>query len=63
MKKKLIPHSDSWLYDLAFAYCMGRSFLFRMFFGWRESNQKGCVFILPKRIWHELESFGPYYTD
>ena len=37
--------------------CMGKGFLFRMFFGWRESNEKGCVYILSKRAWRELEGF------
>jgi len=64
MKKKLVPYNNSQLCDLAFAYCMGKSFLFRMFFGWRESNQKGCVFILSKRAWCELENIiKENYTD
>lgn len=49
MEKRLISRNNGWLCDLAFVYCMGKNFLFRMFFGWRESNEKGCVFILSKR--------------
>ena len=55
MKKRLIPYSSGWLCDLAFVYCMGKSFLFRMFFGWRATNEKGCVFILSKHTWRELD--------
>jgi hypothetical protein len=39
---------------------MGKSFLFRMFFGWRETNAMGCSFILSKRAWRELEEFSYY---
>lgn len=55
MKKRKI-HSDSLLCDLAFAYCIGKNFLFRMFFGWQSSANGCCVFILPKHIWRELEN-------
>jgi len=58
MKKKWISRGR--LCDLAFAYCMGKSFLFRMFFGWRETNAMGCSFILSKRAWRELEEFSYY---
>ena len=56
MKKRFIMHNN-WLCDLAFVYCMGKSFLFRMFFGWRRTTELGCVFILSKRAWRELEIF------
>lgn len=63
MEKRLISH-NSRLCDLTFVYCMGKSFLFRLFFGWRESNEKECVFILSKRVWRELENYiKERYTD
>lgn len=55
MEKRFVPYSR--LCDLAFVYCMGKNFLFRLFFGWRASNEKGCTFILSKRAWCELEDF------
>ncbi len=63
MEKRFIPYTNGWLCDLAFVYCMGKSFLFNMFFGWRKTNEKGCVFILSKRAWRELEEFiKEHYT-
>lgn len=63
MEKRFISRDNGCLCDLALVYCMDKSFLFRMFFGWRESNEKGCVFILSKRAWRELEEFiKEHYT-
>jgi hypothetical protein len=63
MEKRLISRDNGWLCDLAFVYCMGKTFLFRMFFGWRRSDEKGCTFILSKRAWCELEEFiKEHYT-
>lgn len=64
LEKRFIPYSNSWLIDMAFAYCMGKSWLFRCFFGWRLTNQKGCEFILPKNAWRELEEYiGEYIKN
>lgn len=57
MEKRFIKCSDTLLTDMAFAYCMGKSWLFRCFFGWRLTNLKGCEFILSKRAWRELEEY------
>ena len=50
---------DSIEYVGASAYCLGRSFLFNMFFGWRSTRMtdQGEIsrFVLPKKAWKEIE--------
>lgn len=55
MEKRVILLNNQLAY-LAFAYCAGKSYLFNMFFGWRESNTESCTFILSKRAWRKLEN-------
>lgn len=63
MEKRFVSRDNGLLCDLAFVYCMDKNFLFRMFFGWRETNEKGFIFILSKRAWRELEDFiKEHYT-
>lgn len=57
MEKRLVTYDNGWLWDLAYVYCMGKSSLFRKFFGLRESTPRGSTFILSKRAWRELETF------
>ena len=64
MEKRLIPYKNGWLCDLAIVYCMCKSFFFNLFFGWRSCNEQGCIFILSKRAWSELEIFiEEHYTE
>ena len=63
MEKRFVSKNNGWLCDLAFVYCMGKSRLFNMFFGWRRTDEKGCTFILSKRAWREIEEFiKEHYT-
>ena len=43
---------------LCFAYCEGRSWLWRMFFGWRKSTRGYCTFLLPKKAVKEIENLA-----
>ena len=47
---------------LCFAYCEGKSFLWRMFFGWRKTESKydgqWCYFIMSKKAHKEIEDIA-----
>ena len=43
---------------LCFAYCEGRGWLWRMFFGWRKSDRQGCTFLLPTKAIKEIENLA-----
>lgn len=57
MQKRFVTYDNGWLLDLAYVYCMGKSSLFRIFFGFRGNNAGGSTFILSKRAWRKLETF------
>lgn len=57
METRRIKHSNGHLIDRAFDYCTAKSWVWRLFFGWRESTRTDCVFKLSRRAWRELESF------
>ena len=45
------------------AYCLGKSWLFRMFFGWRMSKDKGpngqwAYYRIPRRDWEEIQKLA-----
>ena len=41
--------NDEFIADLLFIYCEGKSFLWRMFYGWRETKKDVFTFIVSKR--------------
>ena len=46
--------SDKKMQGLLFAYCEGRSALWRMFLGWRKSTRDKTFFWIPSRKVNEL---------
>ena len=67
MKKMVIYKSDNELVtDLLLMYCEGKSFLWNMFFGWRETRvlfdgSQICVFKVPRDIWQMAEKVAQRY--
>lgn len=64
MEKRYIPYNSKnggWLIDFAFMYCLGKNWLFNMFFGWRRTDLNGCEFILSKKAWKDIEDYIKAY--
>ena len=41
--------NDELVADFLFMYCEGKSFLWRMFFGWRMTKKDVYVFLIPNK--------------
>ena len=67
MKKMVIYKSDNEMVaDLLLMYCEGKSFLWNMFFGWRESKvlpngSNLYTFKVPRNIWQMAEKVAKRY--
>lgn len=56
-----ITHEEDALKIACFAYCEGKPFWWRWFYGWRLTDREGCVFILTEKAWINL--FEIVYGD
>lgn len=67
MKKMVIYKSnDEMVTDFLLMYCEGRSFLWNLFFGWRETKVLSdgtnmCTFKVPRKIYKMAEKAAKRY--
>lgn len=61
MKRYYFTHEHSKeTIKLCFAYCEGKSWLWRMFFGWRMTDQGGCEFLLSAKTMKRIFEIKGY---
>ena len=58
--------NDELVTDFLLMYCEGKSFLWNMFFGWRETKvlldgTNYCTFKVPRKIWQKAEEVAKKY--
>lgn len=53
--------NDEMVADFLFMYCEGKSALWRMFFGWRETKGDEFTFKVPRRIYKMAEGLASNY--
>lgn len=46
--------TDTTAIDVLLAYCVGKSWFFNLFFGWRRTHCDTYFFRLPKKDWKKL---------
>lgn len=67
MEKKVIyKTNDEMVTNFLLMYCEGKSFLWNMFFGWRETKvlsdgSNFCTFIIPRNIGQMAEKIAKRY--
>jgi len=44
--------------DFLFMYCKGKSALWRLFFGWRETSKNSWDFIVPNKVYTAAEEWA-----
>lgn len=47
--------SDATSVNVLLAYCVGKSWIFNLFFGWRRTSKNTYFFKLPKNDWMKLK--------
>lgn len=55
--------NDEFIADLLFIYCEGKSFLWRMFYGWRETKKDVFTFIVSKRTIKVIEEWAATFRN
>lgn len=64
MTKKFIEAKNTNLTALCFAVSDSKSWPYRCFFGWRETNEKGTYFIFSNRVWKDIErNYNSFYGE
>lgn len=55
--------NDELIADLLFIYCEGKSFLWRMFYGWRGTKKDVFTFIVSKRTIKVVEEWAAIFRN
>lgn len=63
MKKRFVEAGDLPLMAICFILSDSAPWLYRCFFGWRETNQDGSYFIFSKRLWKIIDEQCKFFFD
>ena len=49
-------------YVITSTYTEGKSYIFNMFFGWRQTRENNAKFVLSKKDWEKIDVMIRYYN-